>query len=90
MMGEYTCRIERLTNGYEVEIKDPAIVKANSKPKKSNEPSTYRDPWKSFAFTTVEEVLAFLKKNLDKALPDDEYSTSFDLAAAEATAEDSD
>ena len=76
-MGEYCCRIERLKNGYEVELKDPKLVKAN------RGPGAYRDPMVSYAFNTVEDVLKFLKKNLDKALPDDEFSSSFDEAATE-------
>lgn len=71
----YACRIEKLNNGYEVELRDPEIVKANSKGK-----GAYRDPCVAYCFNTVDEVLAFLKKNLDKALPDDEYSSSFDAA----------
>lgn len=83
-MGDYCCRIERLNNGFEVEMKDPEIVKANNKRSgKSNEPAPWKDPYVSFAFTTKEEVLKFLEKNLDKALPDDTYSTSFDAAVAE-------
>lgn len=77
-MGDYCCRIEKMTNGYEVELCDPAIVKKNSSSK-----GTYANPMKSFCFNTIEEVLAFLKKNLDKALPDDEYSSSFDAAVAD-------
>jgi hypothetical protein len=34
-------------------------------------------------FTDVKSVLSFLEKNLDKALPADEYETSFDAAVAE-------
>lgn len=81
-MDNYCCRIERLKNGYEIEMKDPEIVKANQKPRKGSEPYTYRDPYVSYAFTKIEDVLTFLKKNLDKALPDDEYDTSFDAAVA--------
>lgn len=79
-MSDYCVRIECLQNGFEVELKDPGIVKANAKKGVS---TPWRDPWVSFAFTTSEEVLAFLKANLDKALPGDEYSSSFDLAVAE-------
>jgi hypothetical protein len=81
-MSEYCCRIERMVNGYEVEMKDPKIIAANRKPNKDGVGS-YRDPYVSYVFKSVDEVLAFLKKNLDKALPDDEYETSFDAAMAE-------
>jgi hypothetical protein len=77
-------RIEKLTNGYEVEIRDQKEAeknrKSNSDPKA---PYRYVDPWKSFAFKTEAEVVAFLGKNLSKASPDNEFSHSFDVAAAE-------
>jgi hypothetical protein len=76
-----------MANGYEVEMKDPKIVKENQKPMKDG-PTSYRDPYVSYVFQTSDEVLAFLKKNLDKALPDDEYETSFDAAMAEDKDED--
>ena len=76
-MAEYCCRIERMRNGYEVELKDPDIVKANAKPGKNG---LYRDPYVSYVFTDIEGVLKFLKANLEKALPDDEYESAFDEA----------
>jgi len=84
-MGSDCCvRIERFTNGYTVEIKDPAVVKANNKPYDSKKPVNYRDPWKSFVFKTDAEVTAFLTKNLKKAIAcpegDDEYGTAFTSA----------
>jgi hypothetical protein len=80
-MGDYCCRIEKMRNGYEVELRDPAIVKANSAPSKKGEYTPYRDPCVSYVFGSVDEVLKFLKKNLEKALPDDEYDSAFDEAA---------
>jgi len=85
-MGECTVKIERLVNGYEVEMKDPEIVKANMKPSKG--PSPWKDPNVGYVFKTVDEVLAFLKTNLEKALPMDEYESSFDAASAEEEGED--
>jgi hypothetical protein len=93
-MGEYgsgsecCVRIERFTNGYTVEIKDPAIVKENNKPFDSKKATNYRDPWKSFVFKTDTEVIAFLTKNLKKAIVkpdggDDEFGTAFVLAAGD-------
>lgn len=84
-------RICKETNGFTVEMKDPAIVKANNKRDNtttkngSYAPTPWRDSWKSFVFKDKAEVLAFLDKNLDKALKDsgDEFSTSFDLAVAD-------
>lgn len=80
-MGESCVRIERLTNGFEVEIRDPEVEKANRKPSKGL--STYRDPWKSYAFKTAAEVTAFLTKALPETSPgdDDDFSTAFDKAA---------
>lgn len=79
-MGDCVARIEKLQNGYEVEMKDPEIVKANMKPSKGGV-GTYRDPNVAYVFKTVEEVLAFLKTNLEKAIPADDYESSFDEAA---------
>ena len=87
-MSEYCCRIEKMSNGYEVEIKDPEIVKKNAKRDTKTGYTPYKDPTKSFVFKTVKEVLDFLEKNLDKALPDDEYETSFDLAMADDDEDD--
>tara|TARA_R110000868_G_scaffold19150_3_gene82780 strand:+ start:1080 stop:1331 length:252 start_codon:yes stop_codon:yes gene_type:complete len=70
------CKIERLANGYEVEITDPKIVEQNKKGK-----GGYKNPDVSYAFKTVQEVLSFLGKNLKTAMPMDEYESSFDMAA---------
>lgn len=72
------CRvvIERVANGYEVEVSEPA-----SSSKKAND--LYVDRRKEYVFKTVEEVLGFLTKNLDKALPADEYDSAFDDAVEE-------
>lgn len=88
MMSDSCVRIERFANGYTVEIKDPAIVKWNNQPYDKRDKaggSTYREPWKSFVFKTDKEVVAFLTKNLKKAIasPDgDEFGTAFNTAAA--------
>lgn len=73
------CRIERLENGFEVEISDPKIASANDSAKVVR----YRSPWKAYAFKTAKEVVAFLEKNLEKAVPNDEYSSCFDEACEE-------
>lgn len=80
-MGEHCCRIERAANGYEVEISDPKIVKANRERKDGS--GVWRDPMVSFVFEDIDGVLNFLKSNLDKALVRDEFSSTFDLASAE-------
>lgn len=76
-------RIERAANGYTVSADDPKIVAANKKRDNSKGPyEPYQDPSKEYVFKTMKEVTTFLEKNLDKALPADEYSSSFDLAAS--------
>ena len=82
-MSEYDVRIERLANGYEVTLRDPKIVKENAKPN-----SKYRNSTREYVFKTLPELLAFLKKNLDKALPPDEFGSAFDSAVAAATGDD--
>ena len=80
-MAEYDVRIERLTNGYTIRLRDQKIVKANSaRDFKSEKPTPYRDPNREYVFKSVDEVLKFLKGNLDKALPADDFSSAFDAA----------
>lgn len=80
-MSDYVCRIERLANGFEVEISDPKIVAANQK--RNSSTGTWRDPMIGYSFKSVKEVCDFLSKNLDKALPADEFGTAFDTAASD-------
>lgn len=82
-MSDYVVKIERLANGYEVEMSDPEIIKNNQKPTKSGSMGAWKDPKVSYAFKSVDEVIKFLKTNLDKAMPMDEYGSSFEAAAAE-------
>lgn len=77
-MSEDIVRIEKLENGYEVEVCDPS-----NKPAKAG---VYQDPWKAYAFATKEEVVKFLTKVLDKLAPEDE-SAEFDGAFNEAVSE---
>ena len=80
-MDDIVCRIERLDNGWEVEICDPAGVDMNKASK-----GMYISPWKAYAFKTVKEVVDFLAKNLEKAVPanHDDFESSF----KEATSDD--
>lgn len=78
-MSQTVVKIERAMNGFEVEMCDPAIKSANSID------GPYRDPYVSYVFKTSAEVLAFLEENLDKAVPMDEYETTFNEAAMEET-----
>jgi len=77
-MGDCVCRIEKLQNGYEVEITDPAIAAKNKSSKGS-----WQDPMVGYAFKDVAGVIKFLQDNLDKAVPSDEYESTFDKAAGE-------
>ena len=76
-MGDCRVVIERVANGYEVEVLEPA----SSTKKDAN--VLYQDRRKEYVFKTVDEVLGFLTKNLDKALPADEYDSAFDDAVEE-------
>lgn len=76
-----TCsiRIDVLENGYTVEVRDPKIDEANDKPK-----STWEDPWKTYAFETVEAAENFVKEHLKtlKKPPDadTEFASAFNAA----------
>ena len=83
-MSDYVCRIERLANGFEVELTDPKIVAQNQKrDTKGMSMGPWKDPKVGYAFKNVDEVCAFLKTNLDKAMPLDEYGSNFDTAVDE-------
>lgn len=82
MYGEKCVKIERLENGYEISLPDPAVIKRNNS-RDMNKPMPYEDPMKEYAFKTIEEVMVFLKANLDKALSVDEYATAFETAMKE-------
>ena len=43
-MDNCVLRIEKLANGYEIEIADPEVLKNNADPKKS-----WKDPWVGYA-----------------------------------------
>lgn len=82
MHGENCVKIERLANGYEISLPDPAVIKRNNT-RSLNKPMPYEDPVKEYAFKTLDEVMVFLKANLDKALTVDEYTTAFETAMKE-------
>lgn len=58
-MGDCCLKVEKLENGFEVEVRDPKIDEENAKPK-----SMWKDPWKSYAFTTAAEASAFITAKL--------------------------
>jgi hypothetical protein len=77
-VSEGCVTIDRIANGYTVSMRDPKLVKKNQKP------GPWVDPCKKYSFDTLEKTLDFLKKNLDKALPEEDYDTAFETASAEA------
>lgn len=83
MRNMCTIRIERVQNGYVMEITDPEIVKQNRD--KESYGKGWRDPDVKYTFDEASELLEFLTKNIDKALPMDEYDASFDAAVKEAS-----
>ena len=87
-MSSCTIRIERLANGYTVRMTDPTIVAKNKKrdTRKPRDPYvSYQDPEVTLAFETPKAVMKFLQENLEKALPMDEFETSFTKALKEDT-----
>ncbi len=82
-MSEYVLRVEKLVNGYEVELCDPKISAENEKPK-----SAWKDPWVGYVCKDKAEVLKLVDTHLDTLKPppgaDSEYSGAF----AEATKEE--
>lgn len=72
-------RIEREGSGFSVSATDPEIEKANQKSK-----GEWQDPCVEYMFETKDQVLAFVEKAIDIALPESEYSSQFDKLAKEA------
>lgn len=86
-MMDCIARISKHRNGYEISITDPKIVEANRKRDNAKKDAPYvpwRDPQVSYVFKSVKELVTFLTDNLEKAVPTDEFSSSFDKAAAAA------
>ncbi len=89
MYGNTVIRIQKLQNGFSVGLNDPEIIKANrARDRSKGECAPYRDPEVTYAFANAAEVAAFITANLDKVMPEDEFSSSFDKAAKEAAASD--
>lgn len=79
-MSDCIAKIEKLENGFTVEVPDKAIEADNAKPSKP-----WKDPWKEYAFSNKEEVITFLTKVLDKLEPprDDDLAVNFKRATGE-------
>ena len=74
--SDQIARICRLENGFEVEVYDPPPPPKRDKNGMSVEP--YREPWKSYAFGTAKEAMAFLQGRLEKLKsPNSEYADGF-------------
>jgi hypothetical protein len=74
-MGEGCFRVERAVNGFVIKCDDPKIKEENAKSK-----GGYRDPTKTWTFEDKDKLLAFIGKNIDKMLPEDDYDSAFDKA----------
>lgn len=81
MYGDCSLKVEILQNGYNVTVRDPKIDAENKKPK-----TNWEDPWKTYAFSTIEEVETFVSKQLKGMKPppdaDEEFSSAFNEAAS--------
>lgn len=80
-MSDDVLRIEKLENGFTVEVRDPKIDAANQKPK-----ANWQSPWKEYVFSTSKEVIAFVTSHLG-SLPKS-AGDEFNDAAAEAFSKD--
>jgi hypothetical protein len=77
-MSETVLRVEKLENGYTVEVCDPSVMAKNKSPK-----APYKSPWKEYAFTTPKEALAFITKVLPTLNPEeDDMGAAFNEACA--------
>lgn len=83
-MGQDVLRVERLENGYEVEVCDQKIMEQNEM---TDSKKPWKSPWKGYAFDTAAEVAAFIGEHLDKLKPppdaDKEYAGAFTKASKE-------
>lgn len=84
-MGYNSIRIERERDKFCVHATDPEIDKKNRERDKGSDCCVpWTDPSVEYTFDTKEQVLSFLEKAIDIALPADEYSSAFDKIAKEA------
>lgn len=81
-------RIERERSGFKVCATDPKIEAQNRARDKDGVSAPWKDPEVDFIFETKEQVLKFVDKAMDIALPADEYTTAFDKFAKEAKGTD--
>ena len=87
-MSNFDIRIQKTISGYELRLRDPAIDKKNKELAKGEAYGPkWQDPCREFVLKDKKALLSFLDKNIDKALPADDYTSSFDAAVAEANGE---
>jgi hypothetical protein len=84
MRSGVIAEIERVENGFEVCVSDPAICKANAKPN-----GKYQNPEKEYVFPDLNKALKWIKDNADTlcAVPDEDDQSSFTSAWNQATTE---
>lgn len=86
-VGYNSIRIERDRNKFSVHATDPEIEKQNRERSKGGDccPSgEWKDPHVEYTFDTKDQVIAFVSKAIDIALPEDAYTSAFDKLAKEA------
>lgn len=71
-------------NGFSVRATDPEIEKKNRARDRDKECTPWVDPSVEYNFETKDQVLAFVGKAIDIALPADEFTSAFDKLAKEA------
>jgi hypothetical protein len=76
-------KIEKMENGFQVNVIDEDIVANNQKPK-----SSYKSPWKSYGFNDVAAVVEFITKKLSTLKKPPKADAEYAGAFAEATTGD--
>ncbi len=85
-MSDGRIYIERERDKFCVRLSDPEIEKAN---RNSGKDTPWQDPMVEYDFADKAQVLKFLDKAMDIALPADDYSSAFGKLAKEAGGEES-
>lgn len=81
-------RIERVVNGYTVHMRDPKIVAENAK-REIGRVGAWQDPDREYVFDDFDDMMAFLTKNIDKALPKPDFDSTFDnITSGDVTGDD--
>lgn len=75
-MMDAEMRIERAVNGFTLRMRDPKIAEKNHKDK-----GPWRDPNVTMVFENAANLVKFIEKNIETALPkQDTFATAFDTA----------